>query len=183
MSTQPEFSLKDLLTHIVADIVKAVSDRPGETPQQQFTRSLAVTHTILAFQPRDAIEAMLAGHCVLLHELIVDGVRDATGAATDTARRAARANLVAMDRAFGNNLTRLERYRKHHAAASPEANPADMPTRAADHPEEAAARTPPLNRQARRQMKRQARKAAAVRPTVTPTRTAPAAKASATTAD
>jgi hypothetical protein len=113
MDTQPSFGLKELLTHIISGVAKAVSERPGETQAQQFARSLAATHAILAFRPIDAIEAMLAGHCVMFHEMIVDSVQ----AALRGKPAAAHGNVVAMDREFGNNLTHLARYRAWQATA------------------------------------------------------------------
>jgi hypothetical protein len=78
----------------------------------------------MAFQPRDAIEAMLAGHCVMFHEMIVDSVHHTLHGEDDAARRPTRSSIVAMDKAFGNSLTRLERCQTRRAEASPEAQPA-----------------------------------------------------------
>jgi hypothetical protein len=118
VDTQPTFGLAELLTHVVGGIANAVSERPGESRQQQLNRSQAAVHTIMEFRPGGAIETMLAGHCVMFHEMIVDSVHATMHGEEAPTRRATRANIVAMDKAFGNNLTRLERHR--HAEASPE---------------------------------------------------------------
>jgi hypothetical protein len=118
MDTQPTFGRNELLTHVVGGIAKAVSDRAGESRQQQLTRSQAAVHTIMEFRPGNAIEAILAGHCLMFHEMIIDSVHTTLRGEDAPARRATRANIVAMDTAFGNNLTRLEHYR--HAEAVPE---------------------------------------------------------------
>lgn len=123
MDTPPPLTLRDLLTHVVGDMVKALCDRPSESPHQHAVRIQAATHTIMAFQPRDAIEAMLAGHCVMFHEMIVDSVHHTMRGEEDAARRATRSGIVAMDRAFGNSLARLERCRTRRAGASPEGQP------------------------------------------------------------
>jgi len=101
----------DLLTHIVGDIADALGSRAGESRARGEERARTVAGTILRFQPRDAVEAMIAGHCVIFHELIVDAVQDMARSADGAARRGTRSTIVAMDRAFGANLTRLERYR------------------------------------------------------------------------
>lgn len=160
----------DLVTHLVAGIAEAVSDRAGEPHERRLTRARTTAELVNAFQPRDAVEAMLIGHCVMLHEMIVESVH-ATMRGEDTPRRhTARGNIVALDKAFGNNLTRLREYRE-----APEVQPAtetEIADRVLRHQTEATPMA--LNRQARRAM---ARKGIA---NVMPTRTAPAATASAT---
>jgi hypothetical protein len=115
MDTQPAFGTKDLFTHLVGDIAKAVCERAGETRQQQIGRTEAAAHTVMGFMPRDVIEVLLASHCVMFHEMIVDSVHGTLRGDPQTTRRATRGNIVAMDKAFGNNLDRLERYQNRHA--------------------------------------------------------------------
>src|SRR4051812_2415894 len=111
MQPNARFGFKELLTHMVSDMARAVSERNGEGSEQKLARLEAATHMILGFFPRDVIEAMLAGHCVIFHELTVDSVRDTLRGEIDTMRAHTRSNIVALDKCFGNNLTRLERYR------------------------------------------------------------------------
>lgn len=119
MDAQPTFGPDDVLAHIVGDIAQAVCERPGETPRQQVIRSQVAVQTMMEFQPRDAIEAMLASHCLMFHEMIGDSVHVTLRSEEAMTRRATRAGIVAMDNAFGNNLARLERYRAPHADAHP----------------------------------------------------------------
>ena len=70
----------------------------------------------MEFRPDGAIEAMLAGHCVMFHEMIVDSVRTTMRGEEAPASRVTCANIIAMDKAFGDNLTRLERHRRAKAA-------------------------------------------------------------------
>jgi hypothetical protein len=115
MDTQPAFGLQALLTHIVGGIANAIGERQGESRQQKSDRTQAAAHAVMAFMPRDAVEAMISGHCVMLHEMMVDSVHDTLRGEATPARRATRANIIAMDKAFGNNLARLERYRRRLA--------------------------------------------------------------------
>jgi hypothetical protein len=113
---------------------------------------------------------MLAGHCVIFHELIVDAVRTTFRAETDTARRASRGGVVAMDKAFGNNLTRLERYRARQEEIEPlddDVTETEIADRIERHQE--TDQLAGLNRKARRQFDRLSRR----RVVVTPTRNAP----------
>jgi hypothetical protein len=110
MDTQPAFGIKELFSHVIGDMAKAISERNGETKQQQFVRSQAAVHTILSFSPRDAIEAMLAGHCVMFHEVMTDSVRETLRGEVDTMRQSTRGNLVALNKQFTGNLDRLRRF-------------------------------------------------------------------------
>ncbi len=161
MDSPPAYGFKELFTHVIGDMARAVCERNGETRDQQVVRSQATVHTIMGFLPRDVIEAMLAGHCVMFHELMLDSVRDTLRGEMDTLRRSTRNNIVAMDKAFGNNLARLERYQNRPSegrrdaretqpvsAADPvDAQPdaeahAERIGQAATRPESSAARTP-----------------------------------------
>lgn len=126
MDTQPPFSRQQLLSHIVGDTARAVSERHDEPQARQFARAQAAARSILAFEPTDAIEAMIASHCVMLHELIVDSVQTTLRGQLDAPRRATRSGIVALDRAFGANLVRLERYRTRHADGAADVEPADI---------------------------------------------------------
>ena len=127
MDTQPALGFTQVLTHIAGDIAKAVSERSGETPRQRNARSEAAVYMVLGFLPRDVIEAMVGGHCVLLHELMVDSVRHTLTGEMATTRRATRGGIVAMDKAFGANLTRLEHYRQRPLVGVGDEAPKDVP--------------------------------------------------------
>jgi hypothetical protein len=81
---------------------------------------------ILGFLPRDVIEAMLAGHCVMLHELMTANVRTDLRDDADPTRRGPRSNVVGLNKAFNDNLDRLERHRKRSAEGSRDASAAPM---------------------------------------------------------
>jgi hypothetical protein len=126
MDTQPTSGFLDTLTHVVGGVARAVCQRVGEAQQQQqIGRSQAAVHTIMEFQPRDSVEAMIAGHCVMFHEMIVESVRFTLGREPEGTRRITRSNIIAMDKAFGSNLTRLVRYRAGLGEGQTPAKPVD----------------------------------------------------------
>lgn len=110
MASTPAFGFNDLFTHVVGEIAAAVCERSGETAQQQFARSQAAVHMTVGFLPRDVIETMLAGHCVMLHETMLASVHDTMLGEADAMRRSTRSAIVAMNKEFNNNLGHLERY-------------------------------------------------------------------------
>ncbi len=163
MDAAPAFNFENLLSFALRDIAKAVSERKAETPELKYARCQAAVHLVMGFQPRDAVEVMLAGHCVMLHEVMTDDVH--TSLCTETRRP-----VVALNKAFNDTLDRLERYRQRPAEATRIA--AELPPVAAvpPAPGEPAARpvAAPMNRAARRQADRAQKHAAA-----TASRTAP----------
>ena len=54
-----EPGLKDVLTHMIADMANAVSERPNESKEQQSIRAQVATQMITGLQPRDGMEAIL----------------------------------------------------------------------------------------------------------------------------
>ncbi len=115
MNTHAAFGFNEMLTFVIGDMARAVSERPGETKQQQYTRTQGSTAMILDLHPRDAAEAMLAGHCVMFNAVIGDSARETLRGEADTMRRATRSNLVALNKSFSGNLDRLERYHERTA--------------------------------------------------------------------
>jgi hypothetical protein len=132
MDTQPAFGFRDLFAHVVGDIAKAICEREGETKQQQYARSEAAAHMVMGFLPRDVIETILAGRCVMFHELTVDSVRETLRGESDATRRATRGSIVAMDKAFANNLKLLEHYQKRPAMDRRDETEARLETGTAD---------------------------------------------------
>jgi hypothetical protein len=122
MDTQPAACIKDVIASIVGQVSAAVSQRAGESRQRQDDRARAATDVIMAFQPRDAIEAILASHCLMFHELIVADVHRTLCGEDLATQRATRSGIVAMDKAFGANLIRLKQRR---TASLKETQPAD----------------------------------------------------------
>jgi hypothetical protein len=125
MDTQPLSGPRQVLSHIISDMAQAVSQRRDEPLSRQLARAQVAAQTIMAFLPVDAIEAMIAGHCVMFHEMIVDSIQTTLRGEPEATRRATRSAIVAMDKAFGANLLRLEQYRARDAETAVEAEPGD----------------------------------------------------------
>ena len=134
MDPQPAFTFQDLFTFVIGDMAKAIAEREGEPREQQFARSQAAVHMILGFLPRDVIEAMLAGHCVMLHEVMTAKARTSLRGDTDPSRRGPRSNIVGLNKAFNDNLDRLERYQQRPAEGTRDAPETQSPTAPAPPP-------------------------------------------------
>jgi hypothetical protein len=177
MDQQSALTFQDLLTFVISDMAKAISERSGEAGQEHFARSRAAAHMILGFVPRDVIEAMLAGHCVMLHEVMTADAHDTLHSETDPQRRRPRSNIVGLNRAFNDTLDRLESHQQRPAVGSRDAvdvqHSAEPQPTVNVQPDTTAAPQPKpvaqtLNRAARRQAARAENRAA-----VTASRAAP----------
>jgi hypothetical protein len=107
-------------SEIVGDMAKALAERHGEPPEQKFARIQAAVHMIMGFHPRDVIETMLASHCVMFHELMLEGVRDRFRAHERKEIRAETLGVLALNKAFCGNLGHLKGYQKRSAEGSHE---------------------------------------------------------------
>jgi hypothetical protein len=112
----------------------------------------------MGFQPRDVTEMMLAGHCMMFHEMMIAEVHaNLCGEASDTKR-----TVIALNKAFNDNLDRLRRYRQRpdegqrDASVPPGAEPPPAPVEHGERPMPAM-----MNRAARRQATRAETHAAA----------------------
>src|SRR5579863_8923655 len=142
MNQQPALGFQETLTQVVGEVARALADRAGESKQQEFGRLQVAINCIMAFLPRDSIEAMLAGHILLFHEMLVDTVGDSFRGKVNEARPPIR-GVVALDRAFGQNFRRLLEYQKREDQGrrdEPRTVPARPPS---DAPREATIVTQP----------------------------------------
>src|ERR1019366_3764447 len=77
--------------------------------------------------PRNVVQVILAGHCVMFHAVMTASIRDTLRGDLETMRHATRSNIVAMNKSFHMNLDRLDRYRIPAAASQASAPAAAVP--------------------------------------------------------
>jgi hypothetical protein len=78
MITDQGFTLQDAMDELCNGVIEAVAERPGETAAMRSIRRQTVAHTVTSFQPRDPLEAMLAGQCVIFDQVFRDAMRAST---------------------------------------------------------------------------------------------------------
>ncbi len=103
---------------MLLDIVESVCDRPGETAERREARARDVTGSVLAFNPRDPVEIMLAGMVVTHIELIRASAREALLDQKDISRGRAKSSIVALARVVLGLLKELRLAQKRTLAAS-----------------------------------------------------------------
>ena len=99
-----------MLTELLRGIAETVAVRPGDTEARRAARHQAAAASVLAFLPRDPVEAMLAGQCVVFDHLVHDTARDMLRGMEDTARPRGRAQLIAMGGVFLKYVAELHRF-------------------------------------------------------------------------
>lgn len=127
MPTLLEFSVKDVVTHVIDDIAKAISEHQGEGKQNQSVRAGVATTMIQDFHPSDVVQVMLAGQCVMFHAVMTKSIRETIPGELETTRQATRSNIVAINKTFHMNPDRLDRCQMQAAASQPVAPDAAVP--------------------------------------------------------
>lgn len=102
------FGFEQLITELLRGLAEAVADRPGETEAQRMLRHQIVVFSTMAFMPRDALETMLAGQCVMLDHLLRDGMRDLPRCQPEPIKLRVRSQLTAIGRLFLKHLGELK---------------------------------------------------------------------------
>ena len=154
MTAIPHLLPQSVAQYMMQGLVEALCGRPGETPARRDARAHAVAHEVMAFQPRDPVEIMLAGMVVTHAALILDTARDVMGEAAGTVRARTKALVVSLDRAMMGFLKELRLARARpveEQAVEGQAVEAPVQTRAAPpartkSPVQASASTPASGR-------------------------------------
>ena len=98
-------------------IVDAVSHRFDESQAQTQVRAAAVRAQIQALAPQDALEEMLMGQVVALHEVFAEITHDLLNGVVDPMRLKGQASLVTIARVTQGHVDRLKRMAKQPARA------------------------------------------------------------------
>ena len=89
----------------------------------------------MAFNPRDPVETMMAGQCVIYDHLLHDGARDMLGGKAELEMIKARPGVLACGKMFLATVTMITRMQRRPELALAFARPAEAP------PEQPAADT------------------------------------------
>ena len=155
MDPAASLTQKQLLTEIHRGIVETVADRPEDSPQRRARRQVATVHTVTSFLPRDVVETMLAGHCVIFDHLFRDGARDLLRGQAEAIKPRTRGGVNATGKMFLAHLDKLQEFRARPfdqtaaGIADPNVRPAEPPPRPAEASPVPAPAPRPCPRQSR----------------------------------
>ena len=108
----------------VRALIDMVCDDPDQTEAELGAQREATAAVIGALDPRDAIEAIISGHCVMYHYLTRDAARDFSRCVDRAVRPRLRSAIMAAERGFSRNLRLL--WRKQNGTGAAAANAAAM---------------------------------------------------------
>ena len=138
----PAFGFQQLTGEIIRGVVETVAERTGDTEAQRFARTQTVVFSIMAFLPRDAMETMLAGQCVVFDHVLRDGARDLLRGQAELIKLRARPQLNATGNMILKTLSHLDRLKSRPGEqALPTARLAES---ASAPPARAASPAPPI---------------------------------------
>jgi hypothetical protein len=132
MQAKSNFGYEQLVPELLRGLADAVADRPGESEAQRFARHRTAIFSIMAFHPRDAMETMLAGQCVMFDHLLRDAAHDLLRNETVPGKLRIRSQVTALGKLFLKHLEEWCRLR-----ARPEQQTAASPPAESDPPEPA----------------------------------------------
>jgi hypothetical protein len=153
MTPNPDFGFEQTAKELILGIVDTVADIPGLTKEQRFLKRQTTVSSVMAFRPRDPLQIMLAGHCVIYDAMLRDGARDLLrGQPEDISLRTRPTNL-ASGRMFLTTLHALVRLQDREtvqpgvtqpaAAASPPVSPPAIPSTVRQAPQPSKVPTAP----------------------------------------
>ncbi len=110
----------DLSAYLLNGVVEATAP-PNETEADARTRGDAIVEMVCAFDPRDAMETMIACHCVMLQFLLNAAMRDASNVNLEPAVMIkARAAAMSISRTLHQWVTKFEKIKKRNEAGAAE---------------------------------------------------------------
>jgi hypothetical protein len=136
MDTDTTFSFQAAIGEICEGIIEAVAERPGDTAARRLLRHQTAAYSLMSFMPRDPLETMLVGHCVIFDALLRDGVKDTLRGQPEDIKLRARPGLHATGKMFLAHLKKFEQMRTR----TPDKLFFQPPV---EEPEDAAGESPP----------------------------------------
>jgi hypothetical protein len=112
MRPDPNFGHKEIVTEIIRGVADTVASKPGLSPERQASAVQTVVCSVMAFIPRDPVETMMAGHCIVYDHMLRDGARDMLGGKAELEMIKARPGVLACGKMFLATVAMLIRMQR-----------------------------------------------------------------------
>ena len=119
MTQTAAFTLEQMTAEVLRGIIETVGERADDTPARKSLRHATTVFSVMAFLPRDAIELMLAGQCVIFDHVLRDGARDLLRDQDEKVKARVRPQLVSTGNSFLKHLTAPPSFRNGPSTKSP----------------------------------------------------------------
>src|ERR1700692_1106351 len=111
MHTETGFTMLTAMGEITRAVIETVADRPGDSPARRLAppptppagrppRQQTTASTMMSFLPRDPVETMLAGQCVIFDHLLRDGAHDTLRGQQQDIKLRARPQILVAGKSF-----------------------------------------------------------------------------------
>ncbi len=145
MQPGPTFGYEQIVTELIRGILDTVADKPGLTPERKAAAQQTVVCSVMAYNPRDPIETMMAGQCIVYDHMLRDGARDMLRGQAELIKIKARPGILSIGKMFlatmdtlcrmqGRPENQLVFARQLPAVAEPPTNQAPAPDIAPQEP-------------------------------------------------
>ncbi len=142
MHPDTALTMQSAMTEIAREVIETVADRPGDSQARRIARQQMTAWSISSFEPRDPVETMLAGHCVIFDHLLRDGACDTLRGQQQDIKVRVRPQVLATGKMFLAHLDRFERLQGRLLAVLPAAEQTESPSAGPNASRDAAARAP-----------------------------------------
>ncbi len=109
MTPDPNFGFEQVAIELIRGVVDIVAACPGMAEDQRFIKQQTVVHGVMGFQPRDPVEVMLAGQCVIYDNILRDAARDLLHGQDEPLKARARTGTLASGKLFLSTFAVLRR--------------------------------------------------------------------------
>ena len=109
MQATATFGYEQIVTELIRGILDIVADIPGLSPERRAVAQQTAVCSVMAYNPRDPIETMMAGQCIVYDHLMRDGARDMLRGQAELIKIKARPGALSTGKMFLSTMEMLSR--------------------------------------------------------------------------
>jgi len=128
MQPDTNFGHKEIVTELIRGVVDTVASKPGQSPERHAAVVQSVVCSVMAFNPRDPVETMMAGQCIIYDHLLRDGARDMLRGKAELEMIKARPGVLACGKMFLATVSMLVRMQRRPELGLAFARPIEEPS-------------------------------------------------------
>ncbi len=110
------FGYEQIAQEIVRGVIDTIGDQPGLSLERKNVVRQTIACSVMAFNPRDPVETMMAGQCVVYDHMLRHGARDLLSGQGEQITIQARPGILACGKTFLATVTLLLRMQRREVA-------------------------------------------------------------------
>jgi hypothetical protein len=134
MQSPPPFGHEQIVTELIRGVLDTVADNPLHSPERRASVTQTVVSSLMSYNPRDPIETMLAGQCIVYDAVMRDGARDLLRGQAELLKLKARPGILAAGKIFLETTEMIVRMQGRAADQLSFARPLRAPAAPAETP-------------------------------------------------